>query len=277
MHIGFCDTTEFGNVGQCSEEDKGAFKPPWRWSSLSSQDELAARCRQLCLACERCRFVSFSLKWRDCSWYHECDTERLRTDVAGFRTLAVRNASRTDDDGTGQRFCAPPDHQPYLAVLGVITTQWSPFRHMLRKTWLPSASSELLTRLVMRGQNASREVIDEAARLNDIVFLPSPASLSKTVGPIQSTWMWFKCATSAWPSATFIGKTEDDIWVHLPSVVHSLRASRRLPDANGREIYWGLGVEAYHWSTTKQRPTGFGSWDSVSAAHMAVALAQACL
>ena len=65
-HTGFCDSTEFGNAGACTEEDKGAFTPGWRWRELS-RDELATRCRQLCLACERCRFVSFSLEQQDCS------------------------------------------------------------------------------------------------------------------------------------------------------------------------------------------------------------------
>ena len=128
MHIGFCDTTEFGNVGQCSEEDKGAFKPPWRWNSLRSQEELAARCRQLCLACERCRFVSFSLEQRDCSWYHECDTERLRIDVAGFRTLAVRNASRADDDGTGQ-----PSHGHQRGSQELLLPLWARLGELARR------------------------------------------------------------------------------------------------------------------------------------------------
>ena len=95
LHTGYCDKTKVSNPRQCSHEDKGAFKPPWRWNALRSEDELAARCQQLCLACERCRFISFSLEQRDCSWYHECDTERLRTDVAGFRTEAATSMNQT--------------------------------------------------------------------------------------------------------------------------------------------------------------------------------------
>ena len=44
-----------------------------------------------------------------------------------------------------------------VMVLGVITTQWSPLRHILRKTWLPSPDSAMVTRLVMRELTMRRD------------------------------------------------------------------------------------------------------------------------
>ena len=98
--------------------------------------------------------------------------------------------------------CAPPDTREYLAVLGVITTQLTGWRHSIRRSWLRSPDDgALVTRLVMRGLNASDEIISEADQFGDVVFLPSSTSLNKNRGPLQSTWQWFECASSAWPRA----------------------------------------------------------------------------
>ena len=139
-----------------------------------------------------------------------------------------------------QSFCAAPDTRALFAVLGVVTHQQSSFRHSIRRTWLPSPEAGVVTRLVMRGFNASAAVIDEAAQFGDIIFLPSSASLDKNVGPLQSTWQWLECAISAWPRAALIGKAEDDVWVHLPGVLESLRAgSAALGKLDLRSLYWG--------------------------------------
>jgi len=140
-----------------------------------------------------------------------------------------------------QSFCAPPDTRALFAVLGVVTHEKSGFRHSIRRAWLPSPEAGVVTRLVMRGFNASAAVIDEAAQFGDIIFLPSSASLSEYVGPLQSTWQWLECASSAWPRAALIGKAEDDVWVHLPGVLESLRAgSEALGKLNLRSLYWGV-------------------------------------
>ena len=157
-------------------------------------------------------------------------------------------------------FCAPVDRQPYLVVLGVVTTQWSSLRHILRKTWLPSPDSAMVTRLVLRGQDASAKVIEEARAFGDTVFLPSPAAASKATGPLMSTWQWLECASLAWPRTILIGKAEDDIWAHLPSVLHSLRVSAALSDTASRDLYWGIGPETYHWNETSQSPWTWSYW-----------------
>lgn len=47
-------------------------------------------CARRCEQCERCRYVSLSIRWNDCSWFHSCDTTRLLEDIADFRTYEVR-------------------------------------------------------------------------------------------------------------------------------------------------------------------------------------------
>ena len=140
-----------------------------------------------------------------------------------------------------QSFCAAPDTRALFAVLGVVTHEQSSFRHLIRRTWLPSPEAGVITRLVMRGLNASAAVIDEAAQFGDTIFLSSSAHLSKDVGPLLSTWQWLECAVSAWPRAALIGKAEDDVWVHLPGVLESLRAgSAALGNIGLRSMYWGM-------------------------------------
>ena len=140
-----------------------------------------------------------------------------------------------------QSFCATPDTRALFAVLGVVTHEQSSFRHSIRRTWLSSPEAGVITRLVMRGFNASAAVIEEVAQFGDIIFLASSASLRKDAGPLQSTWQWIECAIAAWPKAALIGKAEDDVWVHLPGVLESLRAgTAALGKLDVRSMYWGM-------------------------------------
>eukprot|EP00966_Prymnesium_polylepis_P217465 5033217-Prymnesium_polylepis.1 len=71
---------------------------------LRSDGVLQAACARRCRACDRCRYVSFSARWEDCSWFFHCSVDTLATDVPGFSTVAVRGGdgaaarSHTADD-----------------------------------------------------------------------------------------------------------------------------------------------------------------------------------
>ena len=114
-----------------------------------------------------------------------------------------------------------------MAVLGVVTTEGSRWRHEIRNSWLdPSLVPEsILTRFVVRGLNASCGILAEAARYNDTVFVAADARLSINRGPLTSTLAWFRCAVAAWPHAELVGKAEDDTWIHLVEVSRQLRAA----------------------------------------------------
>ena len=56
---GFCAVTEFG--GSCDEDESGA------WQIRSAE-----ACRQACMACSGCSYVSFSAGMQDCSWFRRC-------------------------------------------------------------------------------------------------------------------------------------------------------------------------------------------------------------
>ena len=66
---GYCESTgaglEMGGANSvCKEHDKGTLM----LGSRAWQSEAAAvrACTRLCRSCERCRYVSVSVKWRDC-------------------------------------------------------------------------------------------------------------------------------------------------------------------------------------------------------------------
>lgn len=68
---GFCAKTVVA-PSDCDNDDHGS------WSLGSdATSSFAARCIEKCSACRRCRFVSFSADFEDCSWFHSCDLGRL--------------------------------------------------------------------------------------------------------------------------------------------------------------------------------------------------------
>ena len=104
---GHCGATVDGDGGDCDIGDKG-------WIGLkqgpatSSWDGAINACVAACLACDRCRWVSLSLKFKDCSWYRRCP--RIHSNLVGFRTIRVRNATteRQERRRRQQRRSGPP-------------------------------------------------------------------------------------------------------------------------------------------------------------------------
>ena len=80
---GVCRATDYG--GDCEHDDLGAWQ----------LDGPLGVCVGMCACCARCRFVSFSAKNKDCSWYASCDSfetswaEPAGTSGAGYVTVQV--------------------------------------------------------------------------------------------------------------------------------------------------------------------------------------------
>ena len=85
---GYCDTTGFNNAGACENDDKGSFAVSF--SHATTWASAAATCAALCLKCTRCRFVSLSTHWNDCSWFNKCDLNNLHRDIQGHRSMRVK-------------------------------------------------------------------------------------------------------------------------------------------------------------------------------------------
>ena len=148
---------------------------------------------------------------------------------------------------------------PVIAAAAA-AAQGSYYRNSIRWSWLNVSVENTVTKLVMRGYNASQIVLREAAIFQDTIFLRANATLRKYEGAILGTLLWYECATVAWPSARHIGKAEDDLWLHLPDVFGSLHdAARQLAQAKATQnhsLYWGL-QETYHLEMKTQIPLGF--------------------
>lgn len=126
-HSGFCATTQ-SVTSNCERDERGSWdvligRNAIRASERAAAERLEPRrqiaqqqqrpgrkslgrnspiavvdletCIQRCRACTRCRYVSFSQKLADCSWYHACNLTQLNMRVdflntsAGFRTVSM--------------------------------------------------------------------------------------------------------------------------------------------------------------------------------------------
>ena len=79
---GYCEATADGDEGDCAHGHKGTY----RLAPLETQrwDHAGVACMARCARCARCRFISISVRFADCSWFHDCDLASLRRDVPGF-------------------------------------------------------------------------------------------------------------------------------------------------------------------------------------------------
>ena len=111
---GFCGPT-VDEVGDCDSGNSGSWRidatiatsPGAKGGRLKggaielvhspAWEQLKTTCRTHCASCSRCRFISFSLHHRDCSWHAVCDLARLQTTGTGkvmdFRTMAMEKQS----------------------------------------------------------------------------------------------------------------------------------------------------------------------------------------
>ena len=84
---GYCDTTEVSsNAGACVQDRMGSVQ--LRDVSRGWLPAVKA-CLQHCHSCTNCKFISVSLKFKDCSWFRACDVTRLRHEVSTFRTASA--------------------------------------------------------------------------------------------------------------------------------------------------------------------------------------------
>ena len=83
---GYCGVTETGKQGDCEGGSLGSFSI----RAFSSEHALRT-CALKCAACNRCQYVSLSVRFQDCSWFTRCDTASLNFMPSGFRTYLRRS------------------------------------------------------------------------------------------------------------------------------------------------------------------------------------------
>lgn len=146
-----------------------------------------------------------------------------------------------------------------FGVIGVFSAEGhQEYREEHRRTWMHNGEPlGLLSRFVMRGNATGMRA--EARQNGDIVLLEAlPAALPRSVGPLSMILPWFDYALSAWPTISFLGKADDDVWIDTTSVAAQLHSvqSHLWQTLQVTEIYWGM-MESFHWSVATSSPIGF--------------------
>lgn len=86
---GHCGPTNEGEEGHCNTGDRGSLRLFDRTFNLT--DELS--CVRFCTEkCARCKYVSFSARGKDCSWYNECKTLEREPAWLHHKTYATKRA-----------------------------------------------------------------------------------------------------------------------------------------------------------------------------------------
>ena len=83
---GYCERTGGKGDGTCSHGQKGSLSIAS--SAFADWQSAAKACLDACDACKRCRHISLSLRFADCSWYHDCPSTHV--DLPGFRSAPVQ-------------------------------------------------------------------------------------------------------------------------------------------------------------------------------------------
>ena len=86
---GYCGETDADQKADCVAGDAGSVVMSAQ--QLEGWSSLAAACLDECRRCARCNFISISLRWGDCSWFHTCPAD-LKTATFGFVSGRVLRA-----------------------------------------------------------------------------------------------------------------------------------------------------------------------------------------
>ena len=74
LNSGHCGATDARVSSDCAHGSSGAFSLT-EWGAMGDHvPSVLGACLQMCANCARCRFISLSVQWRDCSWYWSCPT-----------------------------------------------------------------------------------------------------------------------------------------------------------------------------------------------------------
>lgn len=151
-----------------------------------------------------------------------------------------------------------------LLVIGILPSDSSrrrgtaaTCREHARATWLTAVTDEVVARFVhpipprsgrkkprrrLTGQQGLEQTEEqrlqrEASTHGDVIGLPVPTATACTCHELVHAW--FVHAVAHWPTARYIGKTEDDVFISLPALRFELA---RLPGSEHghANVWWGL-------------------------------------
>lgn len=130
-------------------------------------------------------------------------------------------------------------------------------RNGCRATWfssqrLPSSVAAYFVLRWPRRVAAPLALLSEVQRHDDMLFVDAPSNMSRDNGPLLSLALWLGCAALIHPEAHYVGKADDDVWLHLPQLESALTST-----LSWLHRPWGAYVgmfEGYHWRGDVQAP-----------------------
>ena len=114
---------------------------------------------------------------------------------------------------------------PLLAAIGVLSgggKKYEARRAVLRQAWVADPPSEIAVRFVMRCGGLppdARERHEPQVLCTNVL-----ASEDRFRGPILALLAWYEHAEHAFPTARLFGKADDDVYLHLPTILRQLAA-----------------------------------------------------
>ena len=123
-----------------------------------------------------------------------------------------------------------------LAAVGIFS--YEPrvsMRSAIRSSWLSSMPPSFAAHFVLRGRDmqSAATVNGEAAEHRDMLFLNASSPIGRTAGPLMSLVSWFECSLRAFPKVHFVGKCDDDMWMHVLGMESLLWRALALREADG--------------------------------------------
>ena len=114
---------------------------------------------------------------------------------------------------------------------GETTGRFARRRHVIRTSWLQPTvvfNASIRAHFVLRCGGLAPATVaaiaTENASASDLLCASVPASDGRVRGPLLALWWWLRYAYHAYPHAQFVGKADDDVFVHLPDAEQLLRA-----------------------------------------------------
>ena len=122
-----------------------------------------------------------------------------------------------------------------FAALGVLSSGSNlALRTIIRRSWLSrearalSEARGLMVRSVLRRVGATREMLGEAEHNGDVALVSAESNAGRALGPLLSLVQWWRLACATWPTAQFIGKADDDVYLHPVSYTHLTLPTKRI-------------------------------------------------
>ena len=179
------------------------------------------------------------------------------------RSLRVYNYTSRAQSPThvDMEFCdlQEPNRARLVATIGVLSHEpRRALRDAIRATWMAALPPAMSAHFVIRGLKLTNSTtVIEAHQHGDIVFVEARSALRRENGPLASLFLWLQCAIRRHPTAAFVGKADDDVWVSPSDWTHLLQSMHhQVSTALGMDeplMYVG-SLESYFWRPDVDAP-----------------------